>query len=758
MDNRGYSRLGSLCSAHGGAAFDGCTSLASFVIPNEVEDIGEYAFKDCTALASLTFPASVLHVGAGAFRGCGSMEKLYLTDIKAYCNADYETDYRYEEELDYYDAIPLYCSKETTLYLNGYAVTDLVIPEGTVKIPYNACHNLTTVQSVTIPSTLKTSSDGAFAGWSNLKRVYVADMDAWFRIKAIGQSGYYGWYCSEWLPTQMHTSPTLYVDGVAVDSIVVPSDITYLSDCALGFCNVKSVVFPSSLTSLGTELRYSGIDSVVIPEGVTSIASGAFAGCKNLRYVSLPKTLDIVGDAFYACPNLRRVEFNCPGVKLYWRAFEGFASGGGNTENLESMVFHGHAPMIYAYGYWDDSIEEAQLSSYTSKAVIYADEGSEGWGVDIPGTWQGHAIKYSSSVKLSDCSFGGNADWVEDLGAFKSGKVSANQNSTLTYNVSGAGTFSFDWKVSSESGYDKLSVLLDGKEISGIAAISGERNWTAASFVIDSAGEHEITWKYSKDVGGDSGSDCGWVRDFAMKQLSTITLIFDSNGGSPVADKTMFSGMTAGALPTPTRTGYTFNGWQSSVLGKIVSSTTVLNHDDSLLAMWTANSYRITFNPGLGTVSEASRMVTYDVKFNELPVPVRKGYFFAGWYDANDNHITGDAICKLTSAQSLTARWIESVSQNNQYGDGYWRDGGSGYWDSALQIRVSGIGQLSYEYKFSDGGATFNVYVDDVLYERLAETGYWGEGGKKTVNILTSGSHVIKFEMDVRNIAISYII
>ena len=118
-------------------------------------------------------------------------------------------------------------------------------------------------------------------------------------------------------------------------------------------------------------------------------------------------------------------------------------------------------------------------------------------------------------------------------------------------------------------------------------------------------------------------------------------------------------------------------------------------------------------------MSEASRMVTYDVKFNELPVPVRKGYFFAGWYDANDNHITGDAICKLTSAQSLTARWIESVSQNNQYGDGYWRDGGSGYWDSALQIRVSGIGQLSYEYKFSDGGATFNVYVDDVLYERI---------------------------------------
>ena len=733
----------------GASAFDGCTSLASFVIPNEVEYVGEYAFKDCTVLASLTFPASVTHVGAGAFRGCSSMEKLYLTDIKAYCNADYETEGRSQEDDDYYDSTPLYCSKATTLYLNGTAVTDLIIPEGTVNIPHHAFHNLTTVQSVAIPSTLKSSSDGAFSGWSSLKRVSIADVDAWFRIKAIGRLTYDGLYCSDWLPTQIHTSPTLYVDGVAVDSIVIPSDITYLSDCALGFGNVKSVAFPPGLTSLGTELRFCGIESVVIPEGVTSIASGAFAGCKNLRYVSLPKTLEIVGNAFYSCPNLRRVEFNCPGVKLYRSAFEGYTSGVGYTENLESMVFHGHAPMIYTYGYWDDSLEESQLSTYTSKAIIYADEGSEGWGVDIPGTWQGHSIKYSSPVKLSDCSFGGNADWVEDIGAFKSGKIFANQNSTLTYKVSGAGTFSFDWRVSSESGCDKLSVLLDGNVISGISAISGERSWAAASFVIDTAGEHEITWKYSKDGSGNSGSDCGWVRDFAMKQLSTITLTFDSNGGSPVADKTMFSGMTAGNLPIPTRTGYAFDGWQSSVLGKIVSSTTVLNHDDSMLAMWTANSYKVTFNPGLGTVSEASRMVTYDAKFNELPVPVRNGYFFTGWYDANGNHITGDAICKLTSAQSLTARWIESVSHNNQYGDGYWRDGGSGYWDSALQIKVSGTGQLSYEYKFSDGGATFNVYVDDVLYERLAETGYWGEGEKKTVNILTSGSHVVKFEMDV---------
>ncbi|MDR1800864.1 MAG: InlB B-repeat-containing protein [Lachnospiraceae bacterium] len=53
----------------------------------------------------------------------------------------------------------------------------------------------------------------------------------------------------------------------------------------------------------------------------------------------------------------------------------------------------------------------------------------------------------------------------------------------------------------------------------------------------------------------------------------------------------------AGTLPTPTRTGYTFNGWYTSATGGTqVSATTVLNADTTIYAQWAANDdYGNTF-------------------------------------------------------------------------------------------------------------------------------------------------------------------
>ena len=57
----------------GGAAFRGCTSLATVTIPNSVTSIGDYAFVDCTALATVTIPKSVTSIGENAFDGCTSL-------------------------------------------------------------------------------------------------------------------------------------------------------------------------------------------------------------------------------------------------------------------------------------------------------------------------------------------------------------------------------------------------------------------------------------------------------------------------------------------------------------------------------------------------------------------------------------------------------------------------------------------------------------------------------------------------------------
>lgn len=109
----------------------------------------------------------------------------------------------------------------------------------------------------------------------------------------------------------------------------------------------------------------------------------------------------------------------------------------------------------------------------------------------------------------------GNASWFVQSDEFHSGRSAARSGAIdhgaetrLTTTVSGAGTLSFWWKVSSEQNYDKLSLAVDGMEI---ANISGKQNWAQETVSVTGSGTHTIMWTYRKDASVSGGSDCGWV-------------------------------------------------------------------------------------------------------------------------------------------------------------------------------------------------------------------------------------------------------
>ena len=92
-------------------------------------------------------------------------------------------------------------------------------------------------------------------------------------------------------------------------------------------------------------------------------------------------------------------------------------------------------------------------------------------------------------------------------------------------------------------------------------------------------------------------------------------------------------------MPTPSRTGYTFNGWYTaSSGGSLVSSPytpSVPYGPINLYAQWSVNTYTVTYNSGGGSyISNGS----YNAEGNiSLPTPTRAGYTFSGWYTANYN-------------------------------------------------------------------------------------------------------------------------
>lgn len=72
-----------------------------------------------------------------------------------------------------------------------------------------------------------------------------------------------------------------------------------------------------------------------------------------------------------------------------------------------------------------------------------------------------------------------------------------------------------------------------------------------------------------------------------------------------------------------------------------------------------ANLFTVLFEANGGTVSPSSKVVAYSGEYGELPVPVKTGYNFNGWYTAatDGSLITDKSVVSKNSNHTLYARW-----------------------------------------------------------------------------------------------------
>lgn len=140
----------------------------------------------------------------------------------------------------------------------------------------------------------------------------------------------------------------------------------------------------------------------------------------------------------------------------------------------------------------------------------------------------------------------------------------------------------------------------------------------------------------------------------------------------------------------PTRAGYTFTGWYTQRSGgeKVYDSSGIFvagTYWDSggnwqysgglqLYAQWTPNNYTVTFDPNGGKTSVASKTVTFDSTYGNIPTPTRTGYSFVGWYTAKSggSNVTSSTRVTTPSNHTLYAHWEAiSVQVNFDANGGY---------------------------------------------------------------------------------------
>ena len=121
------------------------------------------------------------------------------------------------------------------------------------------------------------------------------------------------------------------------------------------------------------------------------------------------------------------------------------------------------------------------------------------------------------------------------------------------------------------------------------------------------------------------------------------TITFDTAGGSEIAPITQDYGTAVTAPANPTKTGYTFAGWDREI------PTAMPAGDMTITARWTVNQYTITFKPENGG-EDIIITQDYGTAITAPANPTKTGYTFAGW----DREIPATMPA---GDMTITARW-----------------------------------------------------------------------------------------------------
>ena len=142
------------------------------------------------------------------------------------------------------------------------------------------------------------------------------------------------------------------------------------------------------------------------------------------------------------------------------------------------------------------------------------------------------------------------------------------------------------------------------------------------------------------------------------------TLTFNENGGTLCNPKTIDkeNGEKWGTLCTPTRTGYTFQGWKNGAT--TVTKDSISRENITVIANWKANTYTLTYNNN-GGIGCTTKQGTYNSKWGTLCTPTRSGYTFQGWKSGSTT-ITSNTIC--TGNLNVTATWKVAYHCNSSGG------------------------------------------------------------------------------------------
>ena len=324
-------------------------------------------------------------------------------------------------------------------------------------------------------------------------------------------------------------------DGLT--SLTIPNTVLSIGELAFcwqedHYCNrLTSITIPNSVKTIANEAfrKCYALQTVVIGDGVTSIGESAFSKCIGLTSVTIGSSVTSIGaNAFWGAGYDPDVSSSNPtGLTITSKAV--------NPPTIQSTTFpsktysyatlkvpSGSKTAYQSANYWRNFsyIQEFytlnQALNVSGGTITFLSEGNYPWI-----TMQGSGRVYAQS---------GNA-----------GVSSSTSEMTATISIAQTSTLSFDFKAWGEgSSYDVCRFLIDGVEQFKYGA--RDNDWETYSVDL-AAGNHTLTWSYSKDGNVNPTGDYFAVDNVAFtakpeayacytSSNTTLTFYFDTQRSS----------------------------------------------------------------------------------------------------------------------------------------------------------------------------------------------------------------------------------
>lgn len=277
-----------------------CYKSGDYIVPDGVINIDEYAFEGCKKLTSISLPDSVSNIDIGAFSGCSSMTSVKNIPDKITTIANY---------------MFVGCSSLSNIELpNNLEIIGLMafgecsslefvsLPDGLIKICASAFESCSALTSIYIPSSVDTINSGAFSRCDALENVFIYDIAKWCEIDF-----------GDMLSNPLFYAETMYLYDEPISELIIPSDVTVISDYSFYKYNGTSVVLPENIITIGDK-AFGGCDALMdisIPDSVTNIGKSAFEYCSSLKSISIGSGVTYIGSyAFENCNSLSDIYYN----------------------------------------------------------------------------------------------------------------------------------------------------------------------------------------------------------------------------------------------------------------------------------------------------------------------------------------------------------------------------------------------------------------------------------------------------------------